>query len=130
MPFVSPTDQSKGRTPADSRRATDSSGRQPNEGTNPLLSRIRCCFFVLRDGGNLRWLLGDHLGSTAYTANGTTESGEVRYKPWGSTRYTTGATIPTTYRRVPLGAGNARRPAWAYTTTAQGGMIQSLGLKQ
>ncbi len=59
---------------------------------------------ALRDNGQLRWLLGDHLGSTSYAANGTTEQGEVRYKPWGSTRYSSGTT-PTTYRRVPPGRG-------------------------
>ncbi|MCI0551182.1 MAG: RHS repeat-associated core domain-containing protein, partial [Anaerolineae bacterium] len=46
----------------------------------------------------LNYLLGDHLGSTAITAN---SSGgfvaEVRYGPWGTTRYTSGTT-PTTFR--------------------------------
>ncbi len=56
----------------------------------------------LRDNGQLRWLLGDHpsrasLGSTSYAATGTAKSGEVRYKPFGVTRYTSGS-IPTTYR--------------------------------
>jgi RHS repeat-associated protein len=47
----------------------------------------------------LKWLLGDHLGSTSYTAEGSTgaETGEVRYKPWGEDRHTEGTT-PTSYR--------------------------------
>jgi hypothetical protein len=53
-----------------------------------------------------RWLLIDHLGSTAYTFNGATKSGEVRYRAFGAgarwARFTSGTT-PTTYRRVPPG---------------------------
>ena len=53
---------------------------------------------ALNDNGTLYYLLGDHLGSTALTAN---SSGglyaELRYKPWGENRYTSGTT-PTTYR--------------------------------
>jgi len=52
---------------------------------------------AMRDGGTLYWLLGDHLGSTAYTINGTTETAEVRYRPWGRNRFVSGST-PTTYR--------------------------------
>jgi RHS repeat-associated protein len=52
---------------------------------------------ALRSGGVLSWLLGDHLGSTAYTVNGTAESGEVRYRAFGATRFTSGVT-PTSYR--------------------------------
>jgi hypothetical protein len=39
------------------------------------------------------------LGSTAITANsgGTAEVGELRYYPYGKTRYTSGTT-PTSYR--------------------------------
>jgi RHS repeat-associated protein len=43
------------------------------------------------------WLLGDHLGSTAYTINAATEFGEVRYRAFGATRFTSGTT-PTTFR--------------------------------
>jgi RHS repeat-associated protein len=43
------------------------------------------------------WLFNDHLGSTGYTVNGTTTTGGLRYKPFGSTRYSSGTT-PTTYR--------------------------------
>jgi RHS repeat-associated protein len=44
------------------------------------------------------YLLGDHLGSTAITANSSGgEYGELRYKAWGETRFTSGST-PTTYR--------------------------------
>jgi RHS repeat-associated protein len=52
---------------------------------------------AMRENGALRWLLGDHLGSTAYTVNGATEAGEVRYRAFGATRYASGIT-PTTYR--------------------------------
>jgi RHS repeat-associated protein len=52
---------------------------------------------AMRENGALRWLLGDHLGSTAYTVSGTTKTGEVRYKAFGATRFTSGAT-PTTFR--------------------------------
>jgi RHS repeat-associated protein len=47
----------------------------------------------------LNYLLSDHLGSTAITVNGegTTEVGELRYYPYGETRYTSGST-PTSYR--------------------------------
>ncbi|HNT77737.1 MAG TPA: hypothetical protein PKH77_22205, partial [Anaerolineae bacterium] len=44
------------------------------------------------------FLLGDHLGSTSKTyntANGTTT--ELRYTPWGGTRYTAGTT-PTSFQ--------------------------------
>ncbi|CAG1008547.1 hypothetical protein ANRL4_03903, partial [Anaerolineae bacterium] len=44
------------------------------------------------------YLLGDHLGSTSITANASgSKVAEMRYKPWGETRYSSGAT-PTTYR--------------------------------
>ena len=52
---------------------------------------------AMRDSGTLYWLLGDHLGSTAYTINGTTEVAEVRHRPWGQNRFVFGTT-PTTYR--------------------------------
>jgi RHS repeat-associated protein len=40
------------------------------------------------------YLLTDHLGSTSVTANGTTGAlvSEMRYKPWGETRYNSGTT--------------------------------------
>lgn len=49
-----------------------------------------------------RTLLGDHLGSTAVTVAGTTELGEVRYRAFGATRFTSGAT-PTTFRYTGQG---------------------------
>jgi RHS repeat-associated protein len=52
---------------------------------------------ALRSGGTLYWLLSDHLGSTAVTLSGTTEAGEVRYRAFGATRFTSGTT-PTSYR--------------------------------
>jgi hypothetical protein len=66
---------------------------------------------ALRDGSTLYFLLGDHLGSTAVTANSSTGAlvAELRYKPWGETRYFTGTT-PTTYRftgqREEVGLGS------------------------
>ncbi|MFZ1406090.1 MAG: RHS repeat-associated core domain-containing protein [Anaerolineae bacterium] len=53
---------------------------------------------ALRVNGVVRWLATDHLDSTALIVN---ESGarmsEIRYKPWGESRYTFGAT-PTQRR--------------------------------
>ena len=54
---------------------------------------------AMRQGSStLYFLLGDHLGSTSVTAN---SSGgivaELRYYPWGGTRYTSGTT-PTARR--------------------------------
>jgi RHS repeat-associated protein len=53
---------------------------------------------AVNDNGTLYWLLGDHLGSTSITAN---SSGglyaELRYKPWGESRYTEGTT-PTRHQ--------------------------------
>ena len=46
----------------------------------------------------MRWLETDHLGSTSVTANETGERiAELRYKPWGESRYSFGAT-PTQRR--------------------------------
>ena len=44
--------------------------------------------------GKLNWLLADHLGSQAITVStdGLTEEGELRYKAWGETRFTSGTT--------------------------------------
>jgi RHS repeat-associated protein len=56
---------------------------------------------ALNDNSTLYWLLGDHLGSTAIAANGTTGAwyAEQRYKPWGEQRYPSGAsTLPTRHR--------------------------------
>lgn len=52
----------------------------------------------MRKNGTLSYLLSDHLGSTSLTTNtsGTLVS-EMRYKPWGETRYTSGTT-PTQYQ--------------------------------
>ena len=51
---------------------------------------------AMRENGTLYWLLADHLGSTAKGANGSSLTGELRYKAWGETRYTWG-TVPTMY---------------------------------
>jgi RHS repeat-associated protein len=48
---------------------------------------------ALRQGGVLSYLFSDHLGSTTVTADSSaTKTAEMRYKPWGETRYTSGTT--------------------------------------
>ncbi|MBI3151966.1 MAG: RHS repeat-associated core domain-containing protein [Chloroflexi bacterium] len=56
------------------------------------------CSAGVRTGSTLTYLLGDHLGSTSLTtdASGNFVS-ELRYKPWGETRYSSGTTA-TSYR--------------------------------
>ncbi len=52
---------------------------------------------VARNGSSLNYLLGDHLGSQAITTDSYgNKTGEIRYMPWGTERYTWGST-PTTY---------------------------------
>jgi hypothetical protein len=46
---------------------------------------------AMRQGITVSYPLGDHLGSTAITANGSGGFySELRYKPWGEARYVTG----------------------------------------
>ena len=53
---------------------------------------------AVMSGATLSYLLGDHLGSTAYTINtGAIKTGELRYKAWGETRFNSGTT-PTSMR--------------------------------
>ncbi|HOT93492.1 MAG TPA: RHS repeat-associated core domain-containing protein, partial [Anaerolineae bacterium] len=54
---------------------------------------------AMRQGSStLYYLLGDHLGSTSVTANSSGgKVAELRYHPWGGTRYTYGST-PTSYQ--------------------------------
>jgi len=54
---------------------------------------------AMREGSDtLHYLLTDHLGSTAITADSNgARVAELRYKAWGENRYTDGTT-PTTYR--------------------------------
>ena len=53
---------------------------------------------AMRDNNTLYYLLGDHLGSTAKTYNAATgATTELRYHPYGETRYTSGTT-PTSYQ--------------------------------
>jgi len=49
---------------------------------------------AMRDNGTLYYLSGDQLGSTSsiIDANGN-KVGELRYKPWGETRYAWGSTV-------------------------------------
>ena len=52
----------------------------------------------MREGSTLRWLLGDHLGSTSRIANSDGSPYRmILYKGWGETRYTDGS-LPTTYK--------------------------------
>jgi RHS repeat-associated protein len=53
---------------------------------------------AMRDNGTLYFLLSDHLGSTSLTIGDdeSTVIAELRYKPWGSIRYSNGST-PTDY---------------------------------
>jgi RHS repeat-associated protein len=43
------------------------------------------------------WTLGDHLGSTSFSVDSTNTVSELRYMPWGKTRYESGVT-PTDRR--------------------------------
>ncbi len=53
---------------------------------------------AMRDSNTVYFLLGDHLGSTSLTANSNGgKVAELRYHPWGGTRYTDGTT-PTARR--------------------------------
>ncbi len=61
---------------------------------------------AMLDGATLKYLLGDHLGSTAITTNNTgARQTELRYFAYGKTRYTFGAP-PTSFkytRATPTG---------------------------
>jgi hypothetical protein len=47
----------------------------------------------LKQGSEVSYLFGDHLGSTAITTDSSgTKVGELRYKPWGEGRYAWGTT--------------------------------------
>jgi len=53
---------------------------------------------AMRVGTTLSYLFGDHLGSTSITTDASGNlSGELRYLPFGETRYTSGQT-PTSFR--------------------------------
>jgi len=53
---------------------------------------------AMRENSTVYYLLTDHLGSTAITANSSgNRVAELRYKAWGETRYTWGTT-PTSYK--------------------------------
>ncbi|MBA3532769.1 MAG: RHS repeat-associated core domain-containing protein [Ardenticatenales bacterium] len=43
------------------------------------------------------WTIGDHLGSTSFSIDSANTVSELRYKPWGATRYESGTT-PTERR--------------------------------
>jgi hypothetical protein len=66
---------------------------------------------AMNDAGTVRYLLGDHLGSTTITADTSgNRVAEVLYKAWGETRYSF-STTPTTFRytgqRQESGLGGA-----------------------
>ena len=67
-----------------STRATQGKRQQVNTKSN------------ITDSGR-SWLLNDHLGGTAHTLSGTTETGEVRYRAFGVSRFSSGTT-PTSVR--------------------------------
>jgi hypothetical protein len=76
---------------------------------------------AVRTGSStLNFLLGDHLGSTALTTDSSgAKTAEVRYMPWGTTRYTSGTT-PTTFLFTSetvqtLRAGSGWPCAWTRT---------------
>jgi hypothetical protein len=73
---------------------------------------------VMRTGtSTINYLLGDHLGSTAITANSSgVKSAEIRYYPWGTERYTSGTT-PTTFKYTGQRAESGLGP---YFTTLAG----------
>jgi RHS repeat-associated protein len=53
---------------------------------------------AMRQGSSVYYLLSDHLSSTSVTTNAGGEVvAEMRYKPWGETRFTSGTT-PTKYQ--------------------------------
>jgi RHS repeat-associated protein len=52
---------------------------------------------ALRKGGTLSYVLADHLGSTSLVTDASgNHTSELRYKPWGETRFSFG-TMPTKY---------------------------------
>ncbi|MEJ5312652.1 MAG: hypothetical protein WHX52_23045, partial [Anaerolineae bacterium] len=62
--------------------------------------------------GTLSFLLGDHLGSTSLTANSSGgKVAELRYHPWGGTRFTSGTT-PTSYQYTGQRNDAATYPAF------------------
>ncbi|WP_423224222.1 hypothetical protein [Candidatus Amarolinea aalborgensis] len=80
---------------------------------------------AVRVAGTLSWLLSDHLGSTAVTADGVSgaRTAELWYKSWGESRGTPFGATPTTYRsRV-----NARMRASVSTSTTRDTMTARWG---
>ncbi len=88
---------------------------------------------AVRVAGILSWLLSDHLGSTAVTADGATggRTGELWYKPWGEYRGTAFGATPTTFN-PSTGSGQASRVSGGIADRgccimAHAGMIRSSG---
>jgi len=66
---------------------------------------------ALRQGGQVHYLFGDHLGSTSLVVDGAGRVvSEVRYRPWGEERYNRGA------------------PSTRYTYTGQYSHLAEFGL--
>ena len=66
---------------------------------------------AVRTGGTLRFLLGDHLGSSSVTTNASgAKTASALYKAFGETRFTSG-TLSTDYKfcEAPCGYGTAGR---------------------
>ncbi len=87
---------------------TYSIGNHTEYETQALITTLRRYFYAgstrvamrVVDGATnpTYWLLNDHLGSTAITADANgTKTAELRFKAWGEQRYASGTT-PTTYR--------------------------------
>lgn len=71
---------------------------------------------AIRENSTLYYLLTDHLGSTAVTANASGgKYGELRYKAWGETRYTWGTT-PTTSHGALQASGKRVQSGCTFTT--------------
>jgi len=79
-------------------------GRHYNKEVNGTTERTQKFYqaagqtIAVRTNGELKWILSDHLGSTSVTANADgTWNSELRYTPYGETRYNSGLT-PSDYR--------------------------------
>ncbi len=79
-------------------------GRHYNKEVNGTTERTQKFYqaagqtIAVRTNGDLKWILSDHLGSTSVTANANgTWNSELRYTPYGETRYNSGLT-PSDYR--------------------------------
>ena len=66
----------------------------PSSGVSTTYYRFNGGRVVMRSGSNVYWISGDHLGSASLTTSITgTKLSELRYTPYGETRYTSGDTL-------------------------------------